>query len=203
MSEQQQIRYFLERLEASGKRSTPQRHAVCQALIEHGGHPTVGEIYERVRGIFPMISQATVYNTVDTLEALGLLHRIEIANHEHTHYDLHTYPHVNLVCTHCSSITDVHIELLTNMLNQISQHTRYRIQHASGLVVYGTCPACQRAATGTAAVPADPPRNVTTLYPQTNSAYVHGNRNGNKNSTGTTETEQGTGRRRHRLQAGH
>ncbi len=175
MSEHQKIQYFLQRLEASGKRSTPQRHAVCQALIEHGGHPTVAEIYERVRGIFPMISQATVYNTVDTLEELGLIHRLEIANHEHTHYDLNPQPHINLVCTHCGFISDVHVEMLTSLLNVISQHTRYRVQHASGIVVYGTCPGCQRSA-ATAHTTHNVP-NVTTLYPQSShaSSYTNGN----------------------------
>lgn len=178
MPKPQKIQYFLQQLEASGKRSTPQRHAVCQALIEHGGHPTVAEIYERVRGIFPMISQATVYNTVDTLEKLGLIHRLEIANHEHTHYDLDTQSHVNLVCTHCGHISDVHIEMLTSLLNTISQHTRYRVHHASGIVVYGTCPACQRAATN--AHTTHNALNVTTLYPQNSHAngYTNGNGHG-------------------------
>ncbi|NJL34060.1 MAG: transcriptional repressor [Chloroflexaceae bacterium] len=137
--------YLLQQLEAAGKRSTPQRHAVCQALVAHGGHPTVAEIFERVRDIFPMISQATVYNTIDTLEELGLVQRVEIANHEHTHYDLNAGPHVNLVCTRCGHITDVHIEMLDNLLEQISERTGYQIRKSAGLVVYGTCqqPECQ------------------------------------------------------------
>jgi Fur family peroxide stress response transcriptional regulator len=146
MSAQYKIDDLLRELESSGKRSTPQRHAVCQALVEHGGHPTVSEVYERVRDIFPMISQATVYNTIDTLEELGLIHRLDIANHEHTHYDLDQHAHVNLVCTQCGHITDLHLDALDRLLEQVSQDTSYEITRSTGLVVYGACPQCRREA---------------------------------------------------------
>jgi Fur family peroxide stress response transcriptional regulator len=143
------VDYLLHELEAAGKRATPQRYAVCQALVEHGGHPTVAEIFERVRDIFPMISQATVYNTIDTLEELGLIHRLDIANHEHTHYDLDQHTHVNVVCTQCGRITDVQTEALDGLLQQASQHTSYAIDRSTGLVLYGTCPDCRASSQGT------------------------------------------------------
>lgn len=143
MTTHQKIDYLLSQLEAAGKRSTPQRHAVCRALVEHGGHPTVAEVFERVRAIFPMISQATVYNTIDTLVALGLVQRLDIANHEHTHYDLDLTSHINLVCTHCGRISDLYLDTLADMLHQVSQHTGYAITQHAGLLIYGMCPACR------------------------------------------------------------
>jgi Fur family peroxide stress response transcriptional regulator len=145
MNHQHKIDYLLDQLELSGKRSTPQRHAVCQALVEHGGHPTVAEVFERVREIFPMISQATVYNTIDTLEELGLVHPLDIANHEHTHYDLDASPHVNAVCINCSRITDRHIDALDTLLAQVSEQTGYEIAHQASFIVYGLCPDCRAA----------------------------------------------------------
>lgn len=140
----QKIEFLLSQLEAAGKRSTPQRHAVCQALVEHGGHPTVAEVFERVQTIFPMISQATVYNTIDTLQELGLVRQLDITNHEHTHYDLDLQPHINVVCTRCGVITDLYTESLDTLLIQVSQHSSYRIDAHSSLLVYGLCPSCQR-----------------------------------------------------------
>jgi Fur family peroxide stress response transcriptional regulator len=143
MTEQTQINYLLEKLDLAGKRATPQRHAVCRALVAHGGHPTVADIFEQVRATFPMISQATVYNTIDTLEELGLVHRLDIANHEHTHYDLDSQPHINLVCTRCGSINDVHTDALAQFLEQVGQQTGYALADSPGPVVYGVCPACR------------------------------------------------------------
>lgn len=143
MNEQQKIDYLLGQLEAAGKRSTPQRHAVCQALVEHGGHPTVADVFERVRTIFPMISQATVYNTIDTLQELGLVQQLDVVNHEHTHYDLDLTPHINLVCTRCGTIIDLHTDTLDALLAQVSQRSGYQIDPHSALLVYGLCPACR------------------------------------------------------------
>jgi Fur family peroxide stress response transcriptional regulator len=148
MSEQYKIDYLLDQLEVSGKRSTPQRHAVCQALVEHGGHPTVADVFERVREVFPMISQATVYNTIDTLEELGLVRPLDIANREHTHYDLDASPHINIVCTRCGRITDLDVDALDTLLVQVSELSRYDIARNAPLIMYGTCPDCRANDTG-------------------------------------------------------
>jgi Fur family peroxide stress response transcriptional regulator len=149
MMQQTKIEYLLGQLEAAGKRSTPQRVAVCRALIEHGGHPTVAEVFELVRAAFPMMSQATVYNTIDTLEDLGLVHRLEIANSEHTHYDLDQNPHINIVCTGCGSIVDLHIDDLDAFLARVSSASSYAINTQTAMVLYGCCPQCRhRSAAG-------------------------------------------------------
>lgn len=134
---------LLTRLEQAGKRSTPQRHAVCQVLAEYDGHPTVAEVFERVRQIFPMISQATVYNTIDTLEELGLIRRLNIANDDHAHYDLDLEPHINVVCQQCGNIRDLYLDEFNYLLQAVQQQTGYTINPDMGVVLYGRCPACQ------------------------------------------------------------
>lgn len=143
MIDHHNIEHLLSRLEAAGKRSTPQRHAVCQALVEHGGHPTVADVFERVRTTFPMMSQATVYNTIYTLQELGLVHPLDIANDEHTHYDLDLTPHVNVVCTKCNTITDVHTHTIDTLLAEVRQRSGYQIDQHTALVVYGICSVCR------------------------------------------------------------
>jgi Fur family peroxide stress response transcriptional regulator len=145
MSNQQRIDRLLAELEAAGKRSTPQRHAVCQALVEHGGHPTVAEIFERVRFIFPMISQATVYNTVDTLRELGAIRPLDLSTDGHTHYDLDPTPHVNLVCASCGAIADLHLQSLDDLLDDVGRRSGYAVSADNPLVIYGTCPKCRGA----------------------------------------------------------
>ncbi len=141
---QARIEYLLNQLEASGKRATPQRYAVCQALVEQGGHPTVADVFEYVRRTFPMISQATVYNTIDTLKELGLVHQLEIANDEHAHYDLDLQPHINVVCTECGHIHDVHSHVIDALLAEVQRSSGYQLSQQNALVVYGVCPECQR-----------------------------------------------------------
>src|SRR3954468_10664099 len=104
------LSHLLARLEAHGRRVTHQRSAVCQALLAHGGHPTATEIWRSAHALWPSTSQATVYNTIATLEELRLIHKLEIAGDEHTHYDMDTAPHVHAACTRCGRIADVYTD---------------------------------------------------------------------------------------------
>src|SRR5690606_9891845 len=66
---------LLAQLEAAGKRVTPQRVAVCEALLAHGNHPTIADIWQTVREQHPNISHATVYNTFAMLEEERLIQK--------------------------------------------------------------------------------------------------------------------------------
>ncbi len=135
---------LLAALEGAGKRNTAQRYAVCKALAAHPGHPTVSEIYAEVRAEFPMISQATVYNTVEALQKLGVLTQLDIADHDHIHYDLDVTPHVNLVCRHCENIADLPIGTLKSLLDEAAERSGFEVEREAGVILYGVCPACRR-----------------------------------------------------------
>ena len=120
----QRLNMLLTRLEDSGRRITPQRALVIQALVSHGGHPTPIEIRDSVWQGDTSISQATVYNTFMILEELGLIRKLEIVGDEHAHYDLDIQAHVNAVCTRCRSIVDVHTDTLEALLGLIAVTVR-------------------------------------------------------------------------------
>lgn len=141
-----QLNNLLTRLEAGGRRITPQRTLVIQALVAHGGHPTPIEVRDLVWQGDTSISQATVYNTLVILEELGLISKLEIVGDEHAHYDLDVHAHVNVVCTHCRSIVDVHTDSLEALLGLIATRSGYQLVPDEGVIVYGTCAACQSAA---------------------------------------------------------
>ena len=134
---------LLRVLEAAGKRNTAQRVAICRALAAHPGHPTVAEVFTSVREEFPMMSQATVYNTLETLRELGAIIQLDIANHDHIHYDLDVRPHVNVVCRHCENIADLHIESVAALIEEAGERSGFEINHTAGLILYGVCPKCR------------------------------------------------------------
>ena len=137
-----QLNSLLTKLEARGKRVTAQRTAVCEALLSHGGHPTASEIWQRVRALQPSISQATVYNTLAALEELQLIRALDIVGEDHTHYDVCVDPHVNVVCTRCGRIADVHTDTLEALLGLVAARTSYQLVPQDGVIVYGLCPEC-------------------------------------------------------------
>lgn len=144
---------LLTRLEESGRRITPQRELVIQALVAHGGHPTPIEVRDLVWQGDTSISQATVYNTFVILEELGLINKLEIVGDEHAHYDLDVQAHVNAVCTRCRSIVDVHTDTLEALLGLIATRSGYQLAPGEGVIVYGTCAACQVIAAGAPEAP--------------------------------------------------
>jgi Fur family peroxide stress response transcriptional regulator len=139
----QQLNRVLTQMESAGRRITPQRIIVCEALLAHGSHPTVTQVWQRVREAHPSISQATVYNTITALEELQLVQKLEIAGDEHAHYDITIAPHVNAFCTRCGRITDVFTDTLEALLVLVEHRSRYQIASGSGVIVYGICSACQ------------------------------------------------------------
>jgi Fur family peroxide stress response transcriptional regulator len=141
------LKQLLDRIEAAGRKITPQRVAVCTALLAHQGHPTTGQIWESVHTAHPSISQATVYNTIAALEELHLIKRLEIAGDEHTHYDLDLAPHVNAVCKRCGRIDDVYTDTLEALLGLVAARSGYSIDPHEGMIVYGLCGDCHRIAT--------------------------------------------------------
>jgi Fur family peroxide stress response transcriptional regulator len=133
---------LLAQLEASGRRVTTQRIAVCEALLARGGHPTAAEVYQRVHEAHPAISQATVYNTLAALEELNLIRLLHIVGDDHAHYDLGVEPHVNAVCTRCGRIVDIHTDTLEALLGLVATRSGYQLNDSEGVIVYGRCPEC-------------------------------------------------------------
>lgn len=135
---------YIDTLRRSGMRVTSQREAICDFLAETKSHPTTSQVYESVRKTHPEISQATVYNTLNTLRDLGAIVEIS-AGTEHTHYETDPAPHINLVCLRCHQISDLQDNLSPDMLmDNIFQNTGFRATTLQ-VQVSGFCLTCQQA----------------------------------------------------------
>ncbi|MGB8223581.1 MAG: transcriptional repressor [Polyangiales bacterium] len=56
-----------------GIKPSAQRVAIASYVLHTDEHPSADEVWERVRGAFPMVSRATVYNTLNLFVEKGLL----------------------------------------------------------------------------------------------------------------------------------
>ncbi|MFN8517103.1 MAG: Fur family transcriptional regulator [Chloroflexia bacterium] len=100
---------LLGRLRLDGIRLTPQRLAVLRILADDTGHPTVEQVYDRVRGDYPTTSLATIYKTIDMLKGIGEV--LELSVGESHRYDgRDPRPHPHLICETCSSIIDLPLD---------------------------------------------------------------------------------------------
>ena len=127
-------------LKATGYRLTPQRLAILRALIANHQHPSVEQIYRRVREDFPTTSLATIYNTLECLKGLGEV--LELPLNGGSRYDgrkPESHPHI--VCTVCGRIEDLDIDLGDTA--QAAARERGYAEVRQRLEVHGICPACQ------------------------------------------------------------
>lgn len=101
----EQIRNEMElALRSAGYRMTSQRTAILEFLTSTTEHPGAYRIYEEVRRVQPGLSLATVYNTLQVLNANGLIRTLTFG--EENRYETNLSLHINLICTSCGRIQD-------------------------------------------------------------------------------------------------
>ena len=72
-------RDVVELLAAGGIQPSAQRIVVAQYVLFTDEHPSADKVWARVKAGFPMISRATVYNTLNLLVERGLLRQLHLA----------------------------------------------------------------------------------------------------------------------------
>ena len=118
---------LVARLRESGVRVTPQRLAIAEAALNSTDHPSVQQIYERVRDHFPSMTLATIYSTLGVLEKSGLIQELPFP--KLSRYESNLEPHVNLVCIQCSNVVDTDLgkEAVVKLRDQISRESNFDV----------------------------------------------------------------------------
>lgn len=94
-----------ERCRKAGLKATPQRLAVYRALLAADDHPSPEALFRAVKDELPSISLATIYKTLDSLQAAGLVNEVSLLS-ESKRYDGNQSPHHHLVCQRCKRVID-------------------------------------------------------------------------------------------------
>ena len=129
-------------LKEQGHRLTPQRMAVLKILAASEEHPSVEQIYERVKVDFPMTSLATIYKTVTLLKEMGEVLELGFSDDSNRYDGNKPYPHPHLICIKCKNIVDPEVATLSELHQDVARSTGYRIVNHR-LDFFGICPRCQ------------------------------------------------------------
>jgi len=122
-----------------GMRVTSQRVIVHRALRELDRHVTADELLDAVAERLPNVSLPTIYATLELLEELGMVRRVQRAGT--TLYDPRIQPHHHLVCAECGSIEDLDFELDTAGLERAAGGRGF-VPERIEAVVHGRCAVC-------------------------------------------------------------
>ncbi len=131
----------IEKLRALEKRITPQLMEVLKVMEGNTSHPSAGDVYEKVKKIFPTISLNTVYNILKTLNATGQIQEILI-DKERSKYDPNVTLHHHIICSKCKRIDDICINLvdLAKLPEVITARYNIKDYHVD---LYGYCKDCK------------------------------------------------------------
>ncbi|MEM2911765.1 MAG: Fur family transcriptional regulator [Candidatus Bathyarchaeia archaeon] len=136
------LKSIIEALRKKGYKATPQRIAICKYALQNPTHPTAKTIYQKVREEYPTISLATVYKTLKVLKELDLIQELPFSQGQ-IRYDPNMTPHINLVCSKCSTIIDLDDPAVQSIIKRIADAKKFQV-NGQRLDIYGICERCKK-----------------------------------------------------------
>lgn len=137
-----------EQLKAEGYKLTPQRRAVLDVIIDNEGkHLTTEEIYDIVKANCPEIGLATVYRTLQLLEKMGVVYKMNFDDGCNRYELIHNYEnhhHHHLICVNCGNVEEVEDDLLGTLEENIEKKYKFKITNHS-VKFFGYCRKCSNA----------------------------------------------------------
>ncbi len=133
---------MINKLKKRDFRITPQRLAVLRILAKSEGHPSVDDIFKKLKPDFPTTSLATVYKTINLLKDIGEVVELDFSEEGNRYDGNKPYPHAHLICTKCKTIMDPDMATVEDLSKELARKTGYEILNHR-LDFFGVCPRCQ------------------------------------------------------------
>jgi len=131
--------YALDRLDAAGYRRGGSRERVIEYLATRDCAVTALEI----DGDLSEVGRASVYRTLEQLEDLGLVQRVDLGR-ESTAFervDPAGHHHHHLVCTRCGRILPFEDEALEEAIHEVRTRDGFTVE-GHEVTLRGTCARC-------------------------------------------------------------
>ena len=125
---------------------TPQRQKILQMFeANQERHLSAEDAYMLLQETSPDIGLATVYRTLEMLDELGFLHRIEFGDGK-SRYELATndssHAHHHLICLACGAVKEFGDDLLETLESFVSRTADFQITDHQ-VKFYGYCRECR------------------------------------------------------------
>lgn len=120
-----------------------QRESIRNYIANTTEHPTADMVYNSIRESYPNISLGTVYRNLNFLVDQGDVVKFTTGDGS-DRFDSNTHQHYHFVCTKCSEISDIFMDLkfINNVNDSASSSFRGEIVGHNTLF-YGLCEKCR------------------------------------------------------------
>lgn len=131
------------KLRQAGRQASAPRAAVVDVLARQGCVLTARDILDELRAEDRDVGIATVYRTLELLEGLSLVQRLDVGG-EPARYEP-AYPsgdhHHHFVCDRCGRVTAFEDSGLERAIARLSRRMDHRVG-AHDVILRGACPRC-------------------------------------------------------------
>jgi Fur family ferric uptake transcriptional regulator len=136
-------------LDRAGHRLTDPRRSLAVLIAEQAGHFTAAELVTGARRLG--VGRATVFRTLEILEDLGVVERLDLPSGEHAYVVCGPAHHHHVVCSRCGRTNEIDDPRLRQVVREIAKRTGYRVDDHR-LELFGLCPACLASPAGPTSV---------------------------------------------------
>jgi Fe2+ or Zn2+ uptake regulation protein len=137
-------RELIAALRERGQRVTLPRLLVHRHVRRRDDHVTPEQLHAELAGEHPGLSPATIYSTLELLDALGFVRRVSTPRGG-TVYDSRVDEHHHVICRSCGRIADVDARVDTRAAERAARSAGFRVDHGQ-LALSGLCGECARRA---------------------------------------------------------
>ena len=137
---------MVERLQEAGYRLTGPRQAVLQVVEAEKGHLSPAEVLRRGQIIYPELSRATVYRTLEILTELGMLRPLYLGERG-SQMACVVNGHHHLLCLSCGSTIHFDDCLIQQVEEMVASRLDFHIR-SHLLEFYGLCRDCSEHPSG-------------------------------------------------------
>jgi Fur family ferric uptake transcriptional regulator len=128
-------------LDRAGYRLTEPRRSLAALIAAQDGHFTAAGLVEAARSRNLGVGRATVFRTLEVLEDLGAVERLDLPSGEHAYVGCEPVHHHHVVCSRCGRATEIDDAGLRTVVREIARQTGYRVDEHR-LELFGLCPDC-------------------------------------------------------------
>ena len=122
------------------ERKTRQKEVVIEVLKKDKTHPTIKELYSKVKTLDKTIGQATVYRCVNKLVKDGTFLKLDFR--DGFHYDYNYHDHFHFYCLECKNIFDIYFS--DYIIDKLLKTPNLFDFHVTNFVLEGVCKNCSK-----------------------------------------------------------
>ena len=140
-------------LDRAGYRLTAPRRSLAALIAGQDGHFTAADLVAEARAGRVGVGRATVFRTLEVLEGLGAVERLDLPSGDHAYVVCEPAHHHHVVCSRCGRTLEIDDAGLRSVVREVGRQTGFRIDDHR-LELFGLCPACLAARPAATSIPA-------------------------------------------------